>query len=213
MPCFQLDEERVYVPLPLSSLQEQNVTDQGSDCPNTSSEFIFEKHPAVRKIVEELSLQNTCGYLTLINLSEDYDPSAPENISSQTTEDNLSSYVLFDCNLGIPLFDRALNRKILNQMEERRLCSSESLGNLIAANRNICLKMETFLGRNENAEKLNPGNKFYYPFPKNHIYHSYHKDSLSSSSSSPFHGMPRIPFPCKPFLFSNGQLIQDCGNL
>lgn len=125
LPRSQLDEERVYVPLPLSSLHEQDKADQDSDSPSSSSEFIFEKHPGVRKLVEELSLQNTCGYLTLISLSEDYDPSAPENLSSTASQDSLSSYVLFDCNLGIPLFDRALNRKILNQMEERRLCSSE----------------------------------------------------------------------------------------
>lgn len=101
----------VHIPFPLVSSAATNGGD-GDDRADVIKNNPFDKHPAVQLLVQALQLNKMCGYISLIN-------------SHQVLSDNVESdWTLFDCNFGIPLFDRSLNREVCEMIIRNHLCSS-----------------------------------------------------------------------------------------
>lgn len=93
------DQEQVHLGLPFCDEPSQTV--------KTSP---MESHPSVKALSEHIDLHKLCGYLTFINLSADH------CASSEQIEPVDQRWTLFGCHLGIPLFDKTLNRNVCTRM-------------------------------------------------------------------------------------------------
>lgn len=98
-------------------------------------------HPAVEKLSEELQLELSCGYVTLMRTrrSEETDG----------VTDSLDDWTLLDCCYGVPLFDSALNEEVCAKILKYKLCSKDSLKLLTRSNRRLALRLLDFISEYE----------------------------------------------------------------
>lgn len=104
----QSNQELIHLPLPLLDSNDQgSIKDKVSSIP-------FENHPAIKSLASKVNLHRICGYITLINLSQNQD--------KQNDFDDFNTWTLFDCHFGIPLFDRLLNKQVCSRILANNLC-------------------------------------------------------------------------------------------
>ncbi|RWS09884.1 FAM91A1-like protein [Dinothrombium tinctorium] len=167
------EEELVFVPLPL--LKEENEAQSLEENP-------FEKHPAVVRLSHHLDLTCVAGYISLI-----------KHHTFENDESEMSCWTLLDCNFGIPLFDRALNKRICNKILSGSLFERENLVKLTEFNNRLCLDLESFIEKQRKNEIIDEKlslnereSKHYFKFP-------------SESELS-------VPLPTNSLLFHNSHL-------
>ncbi|KAG8181508.1 hypothetical protein JTE90_018745 [Oedothorax gibbosus] len=54
-------------------------------------------------------------------------------------------WLLLDCSFGIPLFNVLLNDKVCQRLPQHQYCKPDSLKNLLASNRKLCLRLLKFI--------------------------------------------------------------------
>lgn len=78
------------------------------------------------------SESNRCNEQTIENIDEESIPPKEQ-------------YTLFDCQFGIPLFDRFLNKQVRNRISSQSLCGCESLNDLLSLTKELNEKIEMFV--------------------------------------------------------------------
>lgn len=114
-------DDLIYVPFPFSNSESQSSLD--------SKDHSFEDHPAIIELSKKVDLTKTCGFVTLIRhpLFFYYQRQGliDDNADEEQEKDNEHEYwTLLDCSFGIPLFDRALNKRVCNRLLKQNLLDS-----------------------------------------------------------------------------------------
>uniref|UniRef100_A0AAX7SZ14 Family with sequence similarity 91 member A1 n=1 Tax=Astatotilapia calliptera TaxID=8154 RepID=A0AAX7SZ14_ASTCA len=125
-------------------------------------------HKALQKLKEHVDLEHQCGYITMLNSNNRHrrrpsdstecrgNKSLDTNGSTESfelvTEENngeaLSSeneWVPLELCFGMPLFSSELNRKVCRKIASHKLCSNESLQELLHSSRKLSLKVLSFV--------------------------------------------------------------------
>lgn len=152
-------EEKAFVPFPLIS--------ESNDTSSLEYDENLERIPAIQKLNESIGLSKMCGYITLLKSGESIKKLLIENenscpftrarrqssgsrnvvpedrdIESPSLPDN---YIIFDCNFGIPLFDRFLNKQVRDRVSKKCLCNPSSPKDLLKATQNLNQLVEKFV--------------------------------------------------------------------
>jgi len=114
------DDDLIYVPFPLSSSPSSSSSCEQDG--NETSKNPFEDHPAILELSKCLNLKTMCGFVTLIK-PHSFWPSMKESDVQDFKE--YDCWTLIDCNFGIPLFDRALNKSVCNKILKHQLFSNQ----------------------------------------------------------------------------------------
>uniref|UniRef100_A0A669AY00 Family with sequence similarity 91 member A1 n=1 Tax=Oreochromis niloticus TaxID=8128 RepID=A0A669AY00_ORENI len=130
-------------------------------------------HKALQKLKEHVDLEHQCGYITMLNsnnrhrrrpsdrdthLGGGLDTNGSTESFELVTEENngegkgktdtLSSedeWVPLELCFGMPLFSSELNRKVCRKIASHKLCSNESLQELLHSSRKLSLKVLSFV--------------------------------------------------------------------
>uniref|UniRef100_A0A8C8DJ87 Family with sequence similarity 91 member A1 n=1 Tax=Oryzias sinensis TaxID=183150 RepID=A0A8C8DJ87_9TELE len=173
-------------------------------------------HKALQKLKEHVDLQHQCGYVTMLNSNnqhrrrgsdsecgldtngstESFELVTEENGEGRVKSDTLSSedeWVPLELCFGMPLFSSELNRKVCRKIASHRLCSSESLQELLHSSRKLSLKVLSFVQSFQDGSQLS---------------------DLDSGVSNPLsHRLAEsgVPLPSLNLLFKDGQLKEWSG--
>ena len=131
-------EDIIYIPLPLARSSKVIKEEEESNEKEEKLLKMMQNHPAVLRLNKFLNLESSCGFVRLIqhtsfnsletniylknqNADEQQDKSGKQfcEIDSQYAD-----WTLLDCCLGIPLFDRQLNKMICDNILKSNLCMS-----------------------------------------------------------------------------------------
>ncbi len=108
---------------------------------NDSTHPLF-KHPSVQKLHEKLELKHFVGYLTMLNTLR-----STNGTTGPNGDNNFDEWTFLDLRYGIPLFDRDLNAKILNQIRDERLACHDNLSRMLELSRKLSLELVDFVQR------------------------------------------------------------------
>ncbi|XP_020562990.1 protein FAM91A1 isoform X2 [Oryzias latipes] len=180
-------------------------------------------HKALQKLKEHVDLQHQCGYVTMLNSNnqhrrrasdsecrethlgggldtngstESFELVTEENGEGRVKSDTLSSedeWVPLELCFGMPLFSSELNRKVCRKIASHKLCSSESLQELLHSSRKLSLKVLSFVQSFQDGSQLS---------------------DLDSGVSNPLsHRLAEsgVPLPSLNLLFKDGQLREWSG--
>uniref|UniRef100_A0A8C7X8F4 Family with sequence similarity 91 member A1 n=1 Tax=Oryzias sinensis TaxID=183150 RepID=A0A8C7X8F4_9TELE len=174
-------------------------------------------HKALQKLKEHVDLQHQCGYVTMLNSNNQHrrrgsdsecrgtkthlgggldTNGSTESFELVTEENALSSedeWVPLELCFGMPLFSSELNRKVCRKIASHRLCSSESLQELLHSSRKLSLKVLSFVQSFQDGSQLS---------------------DLDSGVSNPLsHRLAEsgVPLPSLNLLFKDGQLKEWSG--
>lgn len=169
---------------------------------------VFFKHPSVVKLHELLKLEHYSGYVSLIN---PYKDSSSSSSSSANLE--YSDWILFDVRFGIPLFDRHLNKRILDLFKENKLGRLSNLRRMLEANRALSLRLVDFIQSYQTLSVLDEkssGDE--YLIRKHGALLSPHKlntTGTSGSGGSGAAGMVIYPTQCVLFMDAKTKVYSD----
>uniref|UniRef100_A0AAX7TRZ7 Family with sequence similarity 91 member A1 n=1 Tax=Astatotilapia calliptera TaxID=8154 RepID=A0AAX7TRZ7_ASTCA len=178
-------------------------------------------HKALQKLKEHVDLEHQCGYITMLNsnnrhrrrpsdrdthLGGGLDTNGSTESFELVTEENngegkgktdtLSSeneWVPLELCFGMPLFSSELNRKVCRKIASHKLCSNESLQELLHSSRKLSLKVLSFV------QSFQDGSQ---------------PSDLDSGVSNPLSQPPPesgVPLPALNLLFKDGQLKEWSG--
>uniref|UniRef100_A0A3B5MYD7 Family with sequence similarity 91 member A1 n=1 Tax=Xiphophorus couchianus TaxID=32473 RepID=A0A3B5MYD7_9TELE len=126
-------------------------------------------HKALRKLKEHVDLEHQCGYITMLNSNNRHrrrtsdsaecrgethlgggldTNGSTESFELVTEENALSSedeWVPLELCFGMPLFSSELNRRVCRKIASHKLCSNESLQELLHSSRKLSLKVLSFV--------------------------------------------------------------------
>uniref|UniRef100_A0A4W6CLZ6 Family with sequence similarity 91 member A1 n=1 Tax=Lates calcarifer TaxID=8187 RepID=A0A4W6CLZ6_LATCA len=174
-------------------------------------------HKALQKLKEHVDLEHQCGYVTMLNSNnrhrrrpsdsaecggldtngstESFELVTEEN-NGESGKDTLSSedeWVPLELCFGMPLFSSELNRKVCRKIASHKLCSNESLQELLHSSRKLSLKVLSFV------QSFQDGSQ---------------PSDLDSGVSNPLSQPPAesgVPLPALNLLFKDGQLREWSG--
>uniref|UniRef100_A0A665U357 Family with sequence similarity 91 member A1 n=1 Tax=Echeneis naucrates TaxID=173247 RepID=A0A665U357_ECHNA len=201
--------ETVHIPFPFD---EEDLKGEFS-CSNMCV------HKALKKLKEHVDMEHQCGYITMLNSNNRHRrrPSdsaecggldtngSTESFELVTEESNgegkgktdtLSSedeWVPLELCFGMPLFSSELNRKVCRKIASHKLCSNESLQELLHSSRKLSLKVLSFV------QSFQDGSQ---------------PPDLDSGVSNPLSQPPAesgVPLPALNLLFKDGQLKEWSG--
>uniref|UniRef100_A0A8C4HF94 Family with sequence similarity 91 member A1 n=1 Tax=Dicentrarchus labrax TaxID=13489 RepID=A0A8C4HF94_DICLA len=178
-------------------------------------------HKALQKLKEQVDLEHQCGYITMLNSNNRHRRRASdsdthlgggletngstESFELVTDENNgegkaktesLSSedeWVPLELCFGMPLFSSELNRKVCRKIASHKLCSNESLQELLHSSRKLSLKVLSFVQSFQDGVQ---------------------PSDLDSGVSNPLSQPPAesgVPLPALNLLFKDGQLKEWSG--
>uniref|UniRef100_A0A668VRQ6 Family with sequence similarity 91 member A1 n=1 Tax=Oreochromis aureus TaxID=47969 RepID=A0A668VRQ6_OREAU len=178
-------------------------------------------HKALQKLKEHVDLEHQCGYITMLNsnnrhrrrpsdrdthLGGGLDTNGSTESFELVTEENngegkgktdtLSSedeWVPLELCFGMPLFSSELNRKVCRKIASHKLCSNESLQELLHSSRKLSLKVLSFV------QSFQDGSQ---------------SSDLDSGVSNPLSQPPPesgVPLPALNLFFKDGQLKEWSG--
>uniref|UniRef100_A0A665U2V4 Family with sequence similarity 91 member A1 n=1 Tax=Echeneis naucrates TaxID=173247 RepID=A0A665U2V4_ECHNA len=150
--------ETVHIPFPFD---EEDLKGEFS-CSNMCV------HKALKKLKEHVDMEHQCGYITMLNsnnrhrrrpsdsaecrgdthLGGGLDTNGSTESFELVTEETLSSedeWVPLELCFGMPLFSSELNRKVCRKIASHKLCSNESLQELLHSSRKLSLKVLSFV--------------------------------------------------------------------
>lgn len=189
-------DERVFVPLPLVSSEER--IKETSSTNEQLYPVSLEKDPAVISLSNHLNLKKICGYITLLRSAEsvhkilsqenessnsfanrrrstnfgDEESSNVDENSSRLSETEMEKFTLFDCHFGVPLFDRFLNKQVINRISSQGLCNPRSLDDLVKTTEDLNNKIDQFVNMHRtkddvvDMDKANSGDqRHFFNFP------------------------------------------------
>lgn len=94
------------------------------------------------------------------NLTLNIIPPTEQDEDDGCTADQQDAWLLLDCFFGIPLFESELNQKVCEKVASGKLCSSDSLQQLLHSSRKLSLRLLSFIsffqGKNTNQELNGP---------------------------------------------------------
>uniref|UniRef100_A0A3B4U5Q7 Family with sequence similarity 91 member A1 n=2 Tax=Seriola TaxID=8160 RepID=A0A3B4U5Q7_SERDU len=203
--------ETVHIPFPFD---EEDLKGEFS-CSNMCV------HKALQKLKEQVDLEHQCGYITMLNSNNRHRRRASDSAECRgedthlgggldtngstesfelVTEENngeaLSSedeWVPLELCFGMPLFSSELNRKVCRKIASHKLCSNESLQELLHSSRKLSLKVLSFV------QSFQDGSQ---------------PSDLDSGVSNPLSQPPAesgVPLPALNLLFKDGQLREWSG--
>ena len=105
-------------------------------------EHPFYKHPSIKLLHEQLSLEYFIGYIVLLN------PFEKCNVADSEAVD-FDQWQFFDLRFGVPLFDAKLNATILNIFQANKLGSHVNLTNMKQASRRLSLQILDFIQQHQ----------------------------------------------------------------
>ncbi|KAI1308996.1 Protein FAM91A1 [Halotydeus destructor] len=153
-----MDEDNlVHIPFPVAR-KAAEPEEEGQDGVPVNPFF---DHVDVVQLTESLSLNNMVGYLSLVNLPG-------ESAGSE-------NWTLFDCNFGVPLFDRVLNKEICQMIVDMSLANGLSFVALDEACRHLRTDLELFvkqygksnIHQSSLANQIDIESKHHYNYPSN----------------------------------------------
>uniref|UniRef100_A0A4W6CLY1 Family with sequence similarity 91 member A1 n=1 Tax=Lates calcarifer TaxID=8187 RepID=A0A4W6CLY1_LATCA len=161
-------------------------------------------HKALQKLKEHVDLEHQCGYVTMLNSNNRHRrrPSDSQTfslsflslthafLSALSSEDE---WVPLELCFGMPLFSSELNRKVCRKIASHKLCSNESLQELLHSSRKLSLKVLSFV------QSFQDGSQ---------------PSDLDSGVSNPLSQPPAesgVPLPALNLLFKDGQLREWSG--
>ena len=117
-----------------------------SECDNNQVEIVhvafndtenpLYNHPSVIKLHKLLNLEYFSGYISLIK----------RYISNSNSDSiDFDDWIFLDLRFGIPLFDKALNSRILNLFKKNKQGSLANLNRMLETNRRLTLKLINFI--------------------------------------------------------------------
>uniref|UniRef100_A0A8C2WFR1 Family with sequence similarity 91 member A1 n=1 Tax=Cyclopterus lumpus TaxID=8103 RepID=A0A8C2WFR1_CYCLU len=203
--------ETVHIPFPFNAEDLKGEFSYSNMC----------VHKALQKLKENVDLKHQCGYITMLNANNRHRRRASDrdthlgggldtNGSTESFElvteenngeikgktDNLSSedeWVPLELCFGMPLFSSELNRKVCQKIASHKLCSNESLQELLHLSRKLSLKVLSFVQSFQDG--MQPAD-------------------LDSGMSNPLSQPPAesgVPLPALNLLFKEGQLSEWSG--
>uniref|UniRef100_A0A665U3A6 Family with sequence similarity 91 member A1 n=1 Tax=Echeneis naucrates TaxID=173247 RepID=A0A665U3A6_ECHNA len=198
--------ETVHIPFPFD---EEDLKGEFS-CSNMCV------HKALKKLKEHVDMEHQCGYITMLNsnnrhrrrpsdsaecrgdthLGGGLDTNGSTESFELVTEETLSSedeWVPLELCFGMPLFSSELNRKVCRKIASHKLCSNESLQELLHSSRKLSLKVLSFV------QSFQDGSQ---------------PPDLDSGVSNPLSQPPAesgVPLPALNLLFKDGQLKEWSG--
>ncbi|XP_054155779.1 protein FAM91A1-like [Oppia nitens] len=177
------DSELIYLSLPFLDTSDSDTNNP------------LERHSSVTALSAHINLSRICGYITLINLkyppNDDHQTESSADADDDETTDSGDNWTLFDCQFGIPLFDRSLNRSVCSRMSANKLLETDKLKQLMDSNNKLFANIETFIAAYSKpsaaATKSTPHS---YKFPNSIKYESI------------------VPLPSTSIIFFDGQLTE-----
>uniref|UniRef100_A0A672F703 Family with sequence similarity 91 member A1 n=1 Tax=Salarias fasciatus TaxID=181472 RepID=A0A672F703_SALFA len=178
-------------------------------------------HKSLQKLKEQVDLEHQCGYITMLNSNNRHRRRASDrdthlgggldtNGSTESfelvTEENNgdgkgktdssecgAEWVPLELCFGMPLFSSELNRKVCRKIASHKLCSTESLQELLHSSRKLSLKVLSFV------QSFQDGTQPSDP------------DSGVSNPLSQPPAESGVPLPALNLLFKDGQLREWSG--
>uniref|UniRef100_A0A8C6MG93 Family with sequence similarity 91 member A1 n=1 Tax=Nothobranchius furzeri TaxID=105023 RepID=A0A8C6MG93_NOTFU len=179
-------------------------------------------HKALQKLKEHVDLEHQCGYITMLNSSnrhhrrasesrecggmmaetqrldtngstESFELVTEENGESKAKTDSGYEWVPLELCFGMPLFSSELNRRVCRKIASHKLCSNESLQELLHSSRKLSLKVLSFV------QSFQDGSQ---------------PADVDSGVSNPLSQPPAesgVPLPSLNLLFKDGQLKEWSG--
>uniref|UniRef100_A0A665U2N7 FAM91 N-terminal domain-containing protein n=1 Tax=Echeneis naucrates TaxID=173247 RepID=A0A665U2N7_ECHNA len=202
--------ETVHIPFPFD---EEDLKGEFS-CSNMCV------HKALKKLKEHVDMEHQCGYITMLNsnnrhrrrpsdsaecrgdthlgggLDTNGSTESFELVTEESNGEALSSedeWVPLELCFGMPLFSSELNRKVCRKIASHKLCSNESLQELLHSSRKLSLKVLSFV------QSFQDGSQ---------------PPDLDSGVSNPLSQPPAesgVPLPALNLLFKDGQLKEWSG--
>uniref|UniRef100_A0A3Q2DH14 Family with sequence similarity 91 member A1 n=1 Tax=Cyprinodon variegatus TaxID=28743 RepID=A0A3Q2DH14_CYPVA len=115
-------------------------------------------HKALRKLKGHVDLEHQCGYITMLNSNNRHRRRTSDSdflfgvsccfslanlfLSALSSEDE---WVPLELCFGMPLFSSELNRRVCRKIASHKLCSNESLQELLHSSRKLSLKVLSFV--------------------------------------------------------------------
>uniref|UniRef100_A0A8B9K5R8 Protein FAM91A1 n=1 Tax=Astyanax mexicanus TaxID=7994 RepID=A0A8B9K5R8_ASTMX len=172
-------------------------------------------HKALKLLREKVDLEHQCGYITMLNCNNRhrrrpsdaeggwkdswFDANGSNESFELVTEDNgdgtkkqgaeEDEWVPLELCFGMPLFSSELNRKVCQRIVSHKLCSKDSLQDLLHSSRKLSLKVLSFV-------------------------QSFQLHSIAHGVSGPLCQPPAesgVPLPALNLLFKDGQLKEWSG--
>uniref|UniRef100_A0AAR2LR50 FAM91 N-terminal domain-containing protein n=1 Tax=Pygocentrus nattereri TaxID=42514 RepID=A0AAR2LR50_PYGNA len=182
-------------------------------------------HKALKILRDKVDLKHQCGYITMLNcnnrhrrrasdadvgdseLGAGFDANGSnesfELVAEENNGDGMSSvedeWVPLELCFGMPLFSSELNRKVCQRIVSHKLCSKDSLQELLHSSRKLALKVLSFVQSFQVSISMLPLDQIIHP------------DSGVSGPLSQPPAEAGVPLPALNLLFKDGQLKEWSG--
>ncbi|EFX78521.1 hypothetical protein DAPPUDRAFT_53387 [Daphnia pulex] len=157
----QRQQEKLHIPFPFLNQTEGKST----------QEDVWMSHPTVKRVRQELNLQNSCGFITMINLGLDKpsditdgsdhrsrsstfsmvdEVSEPSNLRAKVHLEkwNEADWTILNVDFGIPLFDSQLNSEVCDRITSQKLWQRETLDSLMKVQKALSESLMEFIRHN-----------------------------------------------------------------